>query len=326
MKLRFVKYEEKNFILPKPVATAKGEINSRTVFYVYLQDEKGNVAKGEAPPLDGFSFETVNDLRKKLKYEFADCREIISSFDFISLTQFDNELKKCASSFPTLIFALGQAFVRLAIKNNLANENNLNLIKEKLSEINKFEPKRNALISLVKSDFENKLKDLVLNGYETIKIKLPAKFDGEKLSVLKKFNVKFRFDPNGVWGKDEAEENLNLLSRLNIDYVEDPAATLPENIELAEKFPNVLAIDLSARNIDDLFFALENGVKIFVIKPAFLGSTDLLRFIAEARERNARVIISSVFETKTAREFLLAFASLFPEETHGLMEMGLKEI
>ena len=89
----------------------------------------------------------------------------------------------------------------------------------------------------------------------------------------------------------------------------------------------MVAIDLSAKNINDLFFALENGIKIFVIKPAFLGSiTDLLRFVAEARERNARVIISSVFETKTAREFLLAFASLFPEETHGLMEMDLKEI
>ncbi len=320
MKVFFENFEERTVPLANPIITAKGEIRERKVFIIKLSDNSGNFALGEAAPLDGFSRETYAEILEKLKGIKTDFPELAKS-DFTTLADFENFLSGIFGNYPTLITAFEQAFVSLALKNSL-NEGDeiLSYISERLRETDRISTA--FLISAKKQNLSEEIRAAVSKGFDTIKIKLTPLSDVSSLSEkLKHFGseIKFRFDPNGAWNFAKAKKNIEKLSQINCEFIEDPTNNLSENIELARLYGEKIAADFTAANFDKRKRALENGVKTFVIKPSFCGGfVRLFDFINRAKESGARVIISSAFESETGSLWVYFFASLFPETTHGL--------
>ncbi len=316
MKVFFDGFEEKRVALQKPVKTSVREINERRIFIIRLKDSRRNVAEGEAAPLDGFSRESENETRELLEnLRGAD----FPSRDFSSLKNFEEILSVKFENFPAAIFAFEQAFVKLAVKNGeLPDDEHIGFMRRKIGSFSETRIKTNFLVSFPCENFEQKIENAVKKGCDVVKIKLVGKNELPAAGFLRKFpNVKFRFDPNGAWNYDEAVKMLKILNETNSDYTEDPTNDLRANIDLAREFS--VAIDLTAKTYDDYLFALESGVKNFVVKPSFFGGfVKLSNFISRAAKNNARVIVSSAFEGKTARGFVAFFATLLPEETHGL--------
>jgi len=318
MKIELVDFSVHKFSVPK-VETAKEEITERKTLYLKFKNEYGHTVIGEASPLDNFSLENFDETRKKVESILSGKSNSISSLKINDFKEFENLLNEKFANFPTLIFAYEQAFIKLAINSAaLQGDETIDFIRLRLNKCSQRCVKSALLTSTDKAEFlTNHSRD---NNSYTIKIKITDKIG---LSVIQEIsnqnNIKIRLDPNGIWKYDEATENIKLIKHLNIDFIEDPTSQLEDNIRLANEFPNLVAIDLTAKQIEEFYYALKNGVKIFVIKPMFFGGIGkMLDFIEEARNKKARVIISTTFENAIAFNWIKLFASFVPSETHGL--------
>ncbi len=323
MKISFSSFEEKSFPVHPPVRTSRGEISERKVFRIKLTDDKGNIAFGEAAPLDGYSYDnydTVKSVLKKLSEEEK------FSGGYVSLRKFASEVAEKFTSFPTLIFAFEQAFIKLALKNpREINCEKLDFIREKLNASRQTIVATNFLVSASDENLFKKIRRAEQAGFKVVKVKIDGSDYPELYGELNSRFEKtiFRYDPNGAWNYDEARKALNLLTRINCEYVEDPTNDLSVNIELAKEFGDKIAIDLTAKKITEIENAIANGVKTVVVKPAFLGNIfAILDLIENSAGEGIKIIISSAFESPLARSMVYFIASLLPEFVHGLAPYG----
>ncbi len=309
-----VNIEEKTFLFKEPLRTASGEIRERKSFLITLEDENGIRSTGEAAPLDGFSRETFSELKNFLEHKI----DFLLNRNFNTLCEFESFLASKIRNFPTLIFALESAFLKLAAKRGDDLPKIFYDIKRNPKESAKLQT---AFLVSAEDDFlQRKISEAIEQDYNTIKIKITPKTDFTAFAFLNKLprRVKFRFDANGGWEISEARSAIEILSRFNTEFIEDPTNNLSVNIELARNSERI-AVDLSAKNIAEYKYALENGVKTIVLKPSFLGGLlDSAELILMAKKRKAKVVISSAFESVAGREVLYFIASLLPGVVHGL--------
>ena len=62
---------------------------------------------------------------------------------------------------------------------------------------------------------------------------------------------KLRVDANGAWTVDQAERAIRALDRYDLEYVEQPVATLEEMAQLRRRVDVPLAADESVRTAED---------------------------------------------------------------------------
>ncbi|MBG6056704.1 O-succinylbenzoate synthase [Cryobacterium sp. MP_M5] len=111
---------------------------------------------------------------------------------------------------------------------------------------------------------------------------------------------RIRVDANGLWNVDEAEHALNALGEFDLEYVEQPCASIEELAEIRRRSADYLGIpvaaDESVRRADDpLLVATTGSADILVIKAAPLGGIHVaLALVAEA---GLPVVVSSALET-----------------------------
>ena len=108
-----------------------------------------------------------------------------------------------------------------------------------------------------------------------------------------------RVDANGGWTLDEAERAIHALAPFDLEYVEQPCATVEELAELRERVAYMgipIAADESVRKADDpLAVARAGAADILVIKAQPLGGiTAALALVAEA---GLPVVVSSALDT-----------------------------
>ncbi|WP_108648969.1 o-succinylbenzoate synthase [Dongshaea marina] len=129
---------------------------------------------------------------------------------------------------------------------------------------------------------------------------------------------KLILDANRSWTKEEAWSICNLLDNKRIDYVEEPCATLEENRFIATHTSLPVALDeyLSEHKKIPEF----DNLKAVILKPTLIGSIDKCKqLIKSARERGARTIISSSFESTIGINCLSRLAAEWaPGEVHGI--------
>jgi O-succinylbenzoate synthase len=187
--------------------------------------------------------------------------------------------------------------------------------------------KVNALIGADDANPEKTVSELISLGFETVKMKIGAADFEDDLRRIELFcdagggKIKLRLDANGKWDRAEAENNLETLSRFNIEYIEEPVSGLSELIELADTSPIPIAVDESLKSFGDAHVALKAGaIKYFVVKPARFGSLiELFEFISAAEEKGKVVVVSSSLETVVGKSVLaFAAAATNNDAAHGL--------
>jgi len=135
---------------------------------------------------------------------------------------------------------------------------------------------------------------------------------------------KIRVDANGGWTVEQAERQLTALSAYDLEYAEQPCATLAELADLRRRIDVPLAADESIRRADDpLKVRAAGAADIVVLKAQPLGGVRSALRIAE--QCGLPVVVSSAVDTSVGLAAGVALAAALPELPYacGLATMSL---
>lgn len=129
---------------------------------------------------------------------------------------------------------------------------------------------------------------------------------------------RIRVDANGGWNVDEAEHALRELAEYDLEYAEQPCASVSELAELRWRVHRSgidIAADESVRKAaDPLLVAREQAADLLVVKAAPLGGVRrALRIVADA---GLPAVVSSALDTSVGLGMGLALAAALPELDH----------
>lgn len=121
-----------------------------------------------------------------------------------------------------------------------------------------------------------------------------------------------RIDVNGAWDVETALLSLARLSRYDLEYVEQPCATLDELAEVRRRGDVRVAADESIRTAADPVRAARAGaVDVLVLKVQPLGG--VRRALEVAVDAGVPTVVSSALETSVGLAAGVAFAAALPE-------------
>ena len=107
---------------------------------------------------------------------------------------------------------------------------------------------------------------------------------------------RLRVDVNAAWSVDEAAERINELDWFDLEYVEQPVATIEEMIELRRRISVPIAADEVVRQAADPMDVVEReAADLLVLKVQPLGGVQ--RTLDLAERSGMDVVISSALET-----------------------------
>ncbi|MGA9871153.1 MAG: o-succinylbenzoate synthase [Rhodococcus sp. (in: high G+C Gram-positive bacteria)] len=160
-------------------------------------------------------------------------------------------------------------------------------------------------------------------GVDTAKIKVAEKGqsvadDVARVRAVRAEIPRVRIDANGGWSVDEAVHALTLLLEDGeLEYAEQPCATVPELVEVRKRLPGVrIAADESVRRAEDpLRVVRAGGADVAVVKVAPLGGMRaLLELAGELSEYGVPVVVSSALDSAVGMAAGLAAAAAIPKQ------------
>ncbi|TPW71531.1 o-succinylbenzoate synthase [Schumannella sp. 10F1B-5-1] len=126
---------------------------------------------------------------------------------------------------------------------------------------------------------------------------------------------RIRVDANGGWNIDEAEHAAHELAAFDLEYLEQPCATVPELAELRQRLHDwdlPIAADESVRKASDPIAVVREGAAdLVVVKAQPLGGVAAaLRIVAEA---GVPAVVSSAIDTSVGLAMGARLAAALPE-------------
>ncbi len=123
---------------------------------------------------------------------------------------------------------------------------------------------------------------------------------------------KIRIDVNAAWDLETATRRLERLSRFDLEYVEQPVATIEEMVELRRRVEVPLAADELVRQSPHPLQVVEKGAAdILVLKVQPMGGVN--RVLDLAQRSSVPVVISSALETSVGMYGGLLAAALLDD-------------
>jgi O-succinylbenzoate synthase len=124
---------------------------------------------------------------------------------------------------------------------------------------------------------------------------------------------RIRIDANGAWSTEEAATALRELGKFDLEYVEQPCATLVECAALRRMSPVPVAIDEGLRKADDphRVVGLGEAADVLVLKVPPLGG--VRPALAIAQTYGLPCVVSSALDSSVGLAAGLALAASLPE-------------
>ena len=128
---------------------------------------------------------------------------------------------------------------------------------------------------------------------------------------------RIRLDANGAWDVDQALHSLRALNRFDLEYVEQPCASIDELAELRRRLARAhldvpIAADESIRRSDDPYRVVRAAAAdIAVLKVQPLGGVRACLEIAD--RMGLPVVVSSALETSVGLRAGVALAAALPD-------------
>ncbi|MGI5169747.1 o-succinylbenzoate synthase [Spirillospora sp. CA-253888] len=172
------------------------------------------------------------------------------------------------------------------------------------------------------------------SGCRTAKVKVAERGQGDADDLARVEAVRdaigpdgrVRIDVNGAWEVDHAARMIRALDRFDLEYAEQPCATLEELARVRRLVDVPVAADESIRRAEDpLKVAAAEAADIAVVKVQPLGGVAAALRVAEAT--GLPVVVSSALETSVGLAAGLALAAALPELPYacGLATLSLLE-
>ena len=265
--VREIKIERTELAYRSSISTARGSIDRREVVVLTLTDGRGRVGLGEAAPLANFTPESVDEAELAI-HRWAD----------------DGAMP---ADSPTARAAIDGALLDLAAR--AASRPVHDLLAPGSSGI---VPVSAFIGGDTPDDLATAAAEAVAGGHRTIKVKVaagPFSADLARLTAVRETigNTRLRIDANGGWVPGEVSEHLIQLADLDLELVEEPVAGLEALAAVRATSPVPIAVDESARTIDDVRRAVALGsADLVVLKPSALGgpliTAEVARMVTEA--------------------------------------------
>lgn len=126
---------------------------------------------------------------------------------------------------------------------------------------------------------------------------------------------RIRIDANGGWNVDEAEHAIHALAEYDLEYVEQPCASVEELWQIRQRVKYMglpIAADESVRKADDpLEVARQEAADILVVKAQPLGG--ITAALGVAGQTGLPIVVSSALETSVGISMGLHLAAALPE-------------
>lgn len=125
---------------------------------------------------------------------------------------------------------------------------------------------------------------------------------------------RIRLDANGAWNVDEAEHAVHAMAEFDLEYVEQPCASVPELAELRRRIKYMgipVAADESIRKASDPFAVVEaNAADLIVVKVQPLGG--IRRALEIVEQAGLPAVVSSALDTAIGLSHGAALAAALP--------------
>jgi len=272
---------------------------------------------GEAAPLPGFSGESLDDVIFNLNKLYP---KITACFDSEYPIKSLSTLYTNVGIPPSLCFALDTIAYQMA-----AAQKETSLRHILFEEFQNSVPV-NALGDLLGNQLLTKVEQFVRHGFQTIKFKVGRDFDTE-LNQIQEIrshfpDISIRLDANRAWDLQTAQTNCELLSKLNIEYCEEPLREpSPKNMErLHQQTTLPLAIDESIIKTD-WWPNLLPFTSHVILKPMVLGDfTNIFATKRLASTHDNKTVFTTSLESGLGRMVtaILAAGLGSPYTAHGL--------
>ncbi|WP_243074204.1 o-succinylbenzoate synthase [Microbacterium sp. SS28] len=126
---------------------------------------------------------------------------------------------------------------------------------------------------------------------------------------------RIRIDANAAWNLDEAEHAIHALAEFDLEYVEQPCASIDELAELRRRVTYMgvpIAADESVRKAEDpLAVARAGAADLLVVKAQPLGG--VRRALAIVAESGLPAVVSSALDTSIGLAMGVTLAAALPE-------------
>jgi len=126
---------------------------------------------------------------------------------------------------------------------------------------------------------------------------------------------RIRVDANGLWNVDEAEHAIHALAEFDLEYVEQPCATIDELAEIRRRTDYLdlpIAADESVRKESDPLLVSRSGAAdLLVVKAQPLGG--IRAVLAIQAETGLPLIVSSALDTSVGISMGAFLAAALPE-------------
>lgn len=305
MKISEIKYTRFSGTLIRPIRSSRKLIKQKPGFIIRLKSSEGVYGYGEAAPLAGFSNDTIEDISAALQN--------ISSAINKNTAVTSSDMFKMYDNYPSLMFGMEQALHQITIQ-----ENEIEIKPKKIPV--------NYLIGSAELDEMIEIASMAYtSGWRTLKMKLGVKPFEAELETIENIqsllpDITFRFDLNGAWSISEAERCINILSKYNVEYIEQPVEGLNSLLELSANINIPVAPDESIKTLTDAESAISHSkINYIVIKPMNFGFNNTIRLIEKANRLNKNIIISTLFEGFVGLTGVLYLASLVNHsKCHGI--------
>jgi len=152
-------------------------------------------------------------------------------------------------------------------------------------------------------------------GISCVKVKLGRGDDLGRVGAVRDAvgpDVQIRVDPNGVWDLDSARRHLTALARYDLEFAEQPVASLDDLARLRRMVDVPLAADEVVRSVDDARRLVRlDAADLLVVKVQPLGGVRGALEVVEAA--GLPVVVGSMLETSVGLAAGLALAAALPE-------------
>lgn len=171
----------------------------------------------------------------------------------------------------------------------------------------------NVIVAAVPADDAHRI--VATSGCTTAKVKVGDAGDEARVEAVRDAlgsTGRLRIDANAAWTVDEAARRLKVLARYDLEYAEQPVATLDEMRKLRRAVDVPLAVDEPLRRADEpAAVDLRGAADVAVLKVAPLGGVrETLRL---AERIGLPVVISSALESSVGLASGVAAAAALDE-------------
>ena len=257
----YVKYilEFKN-----PSGTSRGVLRKKSTYFIHVN--QGDLsAVGEANMFEGLSSDDVPEYEEKLA-------EVC-----LNINQYATNYHETLRDFPSIVFGLEQAFLKLQNASDWCYDNAFTQGKKGIPI--------NGLIWMGSAAFmQEQIEEKLKQNFTCIKLKIGAIDFEAELEILRELRAQFpanqleiRVDANGAFQVNDALEKLTKLAAIKLHSIEQPikAKQINEMASLCRNTPLAIALDEELIGVNEVQEkeALLRKIKpqYIILKPALVG-------------------------------------------------------